>query len=557
MTAGPAVRYPSSPITPHGAYHALHDRIPHVNLRAYDDSIVFNLMGPLAIADRMVPERVELKSMSGLIPPWVIIDQKGASQDGTSFVDSLDDPIDVSLGVKAVGRNPAHLRRVVSDLVASIDTKRQCELSWFTHRLGRWWAPVRWAKTPSDAVGGISTNVQEMTLSLRADSGFWQSYENVADFRFTYDDDSDNFDRLTAEGDPITGWTTVTSGGGSGVVFTDGEEAVTNFSGVRTAVMRHNDYTATTDSTVIEIELGTNPSWYWPPNTYVDVWARMNNTGTAGTDGIRWRMGNSSIRVSAFVSGVEIWVRDFPLWWWPGQPGEKFKFVTGIFNDSRIYRVLRNNAVMGEVKETGTASLIDASHRKAGMGFATLAGTVRPLGVRNWKVGDNNNAAQEGFVSRINVGDQPMWDRFTCFGPGTFYLGNGPGSNDMVRFGPLLTNQIMQVRTDPRHRGVIDMTAIPASPQEIALHATAQHDFFSFLFGASIRTSPAATESLFGVLPPQGNPYALLKGRFSRPVPERSPGGPVVTHHTKVKIEGGNQDSHIIVAGTPLRRLPY
>jgi hypothetical protein len=127
-----------------------------------------------------------------------------------------------------------------------------------------------------------------------------------------------------------------------------------------------------------------------------------------------------------------------------------------------------------------------------------------------------------------------------------------------VKFGPLLTNQVMQVRTDPRKRAVIDMTAIPPTQAEADMFQDAADDFFSFLFSANaVQTSPSATESIFGIRPPQGNPYALLDGRFSNSVPPRSPGNPVTAYHTKVKISGGNADSQIIVAGTPLRRLPY
>jgi hypothetical protein len=243
----------------------------------------------------------------------------------------------------------------------------------------------------------------------------------------------------------------------------------------------------------------------------------------------------------------------------PSRPGEKYSFIAGIEGQERTYKMLRGKANFLTVKEIGTASLINSSHRKVGWGMASSV-SVRPIALRNWKVGDNNTVVQEGFVERVNVGDQPMWDRFTCFGPGTFYLGQlGSASDkDMVQFGPLLPNQIMQVDTDPRKRGVIDMTAISPTPQEAAMFKKATFDFFSFLSTSTVQTSPAATASIFGIVPPQGNPYALLKGRFSVPIPPRSPGASIVSpYHVKVKIDNGNSDSQIMVAGTPLRRLPY
>jgi hypothetical protein len=59
----------------------MHDKIPQMSLLAYDGSIVFNLMGALSINDRYAyPERVEIVDIKGLVPPWRIIDQKGATQ---------------------------------------------------------------------------------------------------------------------------------------------------------------------------------------------------------------------------------------------------------------------------------------------------------------------------------------------------------------------------------------------------------------------------------------------------------------------------------------------
>jgi hypothetical protein len=559
VTLGPARRYPAGPITPHGAYHILEDRVPQVALRSYDDSIVFNLMGGLAIADPMAPEAAVLKDFKKFISQWKTIDQKGASEDGVSFVDALYDPMEPKLALRLVGRDPAHLRTVLRDLVASMDAKQQSELSVFTHYLGRWWVPIRWFRTPEDSMGKIPVGTQDLDLDVRADSGFWQSYPHVDQFRFGYAIVSDGFDFVTAPGDPITGWTLVYAGGGSGVLYTDGDQAVSSFTGARSVVAQRTTFTAISDNTVIDIELGGNAQPNWPVDTFIDVWARMNNSGTAGADGIRWRMGQSTIRLSSFVGGSETVIREFD--YIQGRPTETFRFITGMGGtggDARVYKVLRNNALLQTITESGTASLADSSHRKVGFGEATTSGTVRPLGIRSWSAGDNSTVQQEGFVQRINVGDQPMWDRFTCFGPGTFFFANGPDSTQYVKFGPLLTNQIMQVRTDPRKRGVIDMTAIPPTQAEADMFATAKNDFFSFLFSANaVQTSPSATESLFGIVPPQGNPYALLDGRFSTPIPPRSPGNPVTPYHYKVKISGGNADSQIIVAGTPLRRLPY
>lgn len=565
MTFGVIKRYPTGPITPHGAYYTLNDRKPLVALRSYDDSIVFNLMGGLAIPDRRLPECVGIKDLKGLISPWTVIDQKGASQDGVTFVDALYDPIEVEMTVRAAGRDPAHLRKVVSDLVASLDTKQESELSFFTHHLGRWWAPVRWFKPPDTPMKSFAGKSQDLVLILRADSGFWQTYPHVDQFRFVYGDEVETFDFSTAPGDSITGWTLAYSGPGTGSLYTDGDQAISTLASNRTVVARRTSYTAGTDNVVVEIEFGSNSQPNWPENTYVDVWGRMGNAGTAGSDGVRWRIGLNTIKLSSFSGGAETVIREVSVPQIFGflmpeiRPTEKLTFHFGSEGDPRMFKMLRNNALWVTAKEIGTTSIVDSAHRKVGFGMATLSGAVRPLAIRNWQVGVDSTISQEGFVKRINVGDQPMFDRYTCFGPGTFYISNGPSSSEFVKFGPLLPNQIMQIRTDPRKRGVVDMTSIPPSPQDAALFIETLADWLFFTFGGKVPTQPGAVESIFGIMAPQGNPYSILDGRFSdiSAIPARSPGNPVTPYYVKVKIDDGNSDSQIIVAGTPLRRLPY
>lgn len=556
MTIGPSIRYPSGAITPHGAYELLSDRVPLVALRSFDDSAVFNLMGGLAIPDRTAPERVELKKVTGLMAPWSSIEQKGASQDGVTFVDALYDPIDVELEVNCVARDQTHLRRLINHLVGSLDVKQQSELSWFTHEAGRWWAKVRWQRPDvQTGMSNLGTKHQSMVLKLRADSGFWETYPNVDQFRFGYDEDSEEFAFLTAEGDPITGWTLQYAGAGSGVLYTDGDQAVSTFAGARSVVARRTSYTCDTDNMGVTIQLGSNSQWYWPANTYVDLWARMGNTGTAGSNGIRCRLGTSGITISSFAAGVETVIRSIG-WGWPFYPNvaDKWTFVAGIEDGPRTYQVLRNGVLVWQVVEpAGIDSLMGSSYRKAGFGVATGSGSVRPFGVRYWAAGSNSTVAQTGYLERINVGDQPMWDRYTCFGPGIFYIADGPSSQSFVKFGPLLPGQVMQIRTDPRKRGVVDMSGKPMSSQTYAEWLKARSDYYSFL---SIGGLPP-NDSLFGILAPQGNPYQLLKGRFSTPIPPRPSGGPVKPYHIACKIDNGNQDSQIIAAGTPYRRMPF
>lgn len=150
-----------------------------------------------------------------------------------------------------------------------------------------------------------------------------------------------------------------------------------------------------------------------------------------------------------------------------------------------------------------------------------------------------------------------MWDRYTVFGPGTFRFGNGPGSDEMVEFGPLLPNQIMYLRTDPSKRGVDDLTVIPPTQQELTRHQKRLLDYYTFASGGNVSPLQEQILSRHGIAPPQGNPYSLLSGRWSEPIPAKLPGVAAQEYHTRVEIDDGNADSKIIVAGTPLRRNPY
>lgn len=562
---GPTVRYPAGPITPAGAYHILHDRIPQVALQSYDDTVVFNMMGGLSLYDPTKPERVNITGINGLIPPWQTIDQKGATQDGISFVDAIYDPIEVELTVKAKGRNPAYTRKVVNHLIASIDAKQQSELSWTTQALGHWWAPIRWFKTPANPMAGIATSAQELQLRLRADDGFWRSYDNSSDFAFIYEDFTDTFNYVTPS-DLGSGWTIAYSGAGGGNLSANGDQALWHEVGTagRKAVARRNGFTTATNDQVVSMVLGSFAEWHLVSTAYNDLWARMNNTGTPGTSGIRLRIGFSHIILSYFIGGVETVMRQYgffnPLTWIPPYPGEKFQLVAGYEENTRLFKVLRNGSVIMSVPEPTPISLLGASNRSVGFGMeagSDVFDQASPANIRKIAAGDNNTVTQSGFLERINAGDQPGWDRFTCFGPGIFRIGNGPGSDDLVEFGKLLPNQIMYLRTDPRKRGVTDLTQIPPTPQELDYFQKALLDYYNFASGNNITPLQQASLSQFGINPPQGNPYSLLKGRWSNPIPAKSPGKPAEKYHVKVQIDEGNADSRIIAALTPLRRNPY
>lgn len=553
----PAVRYPANAITPRGVYEMLDGRIPHVTYRAYDDTAVFNLMGPLAIYDPTQPEAVVLKSLKGLIPGWKAIEQKGATQDGSTFVTALYDTNEIDLTVEARGRNAEMTRAVVRDWIAAWDAKQPGELSFFTPHLGRWWAKVRWAKNPVDKIGGGAFTRQEFTWTAKMYEPFYQSYDDTAQLRFAYQQVIDYF-QYTTVSELSEDWTVVYSGAGSGDIHVDNSEVISTLADGRAAVCRHDGFLAATNDQVVELQMGRFPSsWFHPTNTYIDMWARMANTGTAGDTGVRCRIGHSQIRLSYFIDGVETVIRTQNLSI-PVQTGEKFMFVCGRETNTRSYQFLRNGTTAMVAVESGTSSPHGADYRRTGFGIAAN-GSDTAATVRAWAADDNNTILQAGFLPRTNVGDQPRFDRYTCIGPGTFWFTNGPGSSEVVEFGPLLPGQVVQIRTDPRVRSVVDLTSRAPTMQERVLWSKAIQDYASYATGNNVPLALQQIESMFSVVPPQGNLYRLLHGRFSddAAIPAKPAGLAAPTYHVRVGIEDGTSDSQIICAGTPLRRFPY
>ena len=244
----------------------------------------------------------------------------------------------------------------------------------------------------------------------------------------------------------------------------------------------------------------------------------------------------------------------------PPQMGEKFRFVVGEENNERTFQVFRGSATMMNVKENGTSSPLGASNRSAGLGGYSY-GPGHPASIRSWSAGTNATVSQSKFLRRVNVGDQPMADNYICYGPGTFRFWNGPnaGPEEFVEFGPIESNQVMYLRTDPRKRGVVDMTSTPNTPQALDWWQKTIKDFLTFATGNNATPLAIEIESWFGILPPQGNPYSLLKGRWSDAalIPAKSPGKPAQEYFVKCEIDDGNANSRVVVTGTPLRRLPY
>lgn len=574
------VRYPAGPVTPHGLHHLIKGDAPMMWLEAYDGSVRFDIMGGRSIPDRTRPECVQLPrdGIKGLIPPWETIDQKGATQDGITFIDALYGPIEVTINLVAHGRDRKHLRKVVRDLIASIDAKQTSKLAFWTHDAGHWWANVRWFKTAPEAMSGAQRFTQKITLVLRADDGFWRTFDHSDMFAFSYESLKETFD-YEAGGPEVTqvgGWPLYYEGDGGGYVLVTPGSAIRYpgaswydtpgdflLTGSRTVVAGpYEDFETDTDNQVCTIRIRSFQEWTIVDGGENHIWLRMgrNPDGTWNGDGIRATIGTFVLKLSRFNNFVETDMAHALQF--PPMPGEKYTLVAGFEGQPRRFQIQRNGLPVLEHVEKGTGSELGADFRGVGWGMRA-AGAVftqgTPAAINEVAAGDNTTVAQEGYLRRVNVGDQPMYDTYTLFGPGTFklWLGPGAGAQDYVEFGPLLPNQVAFIDTDPRRRVVQDLTSIPPTPQELNIWQKALAGFLDFAIGSNVPLAQSI-KSQWGILPPQGNFYSLLKGRFSdaAAIPPKSPGNPPATHYVKVAIDNGSATSKVIVSGTPKRRYP-
>lgn len=560
------IRVPEG-LTPAGEYHLRAGLLPQMHYHSYDGGVDFRLLGGFA-PPWSDPRKaaIVVESLKGLIPPWQMIDQKGATQHGVTPVGSLFDPIEVTAELRFVGNDPRERMALARLWIEANHQLKTGELAYLNHQTGRWWAPVHWYKTPPDKIMWAAQHSQKFTQVWRAPRALWQSFDSIDSMHINFNGDIDIFDYVTSS-DLSEGWTVVDSGDGGAYIKATGSQALAvDDSGDPTTghdfVCRRVGVTTATDNQVVEIHLGPITTWPLPYNSYIDIWGRMANGGTAGDDGVRLRMSpGNNFRLSYFVSGVETVLREWtsaliP----PPRSGGVYRLVCGYSAGARIFKVFVNGVPIQTVVESGTGSSIGSGYRSAGFGFhvgPTAGGYNVPIGVFRWIVGDNASSSnQSDFLKLTNYGDQSMFLRYTFFGPGTFQVASAPGSSDFVQFGPLLDNQVMQVRTDRELRPVVNMTSVAPTPQQLNVWQKALSDFLTFAGGGDTSAWYEQVKSVFGIIPPQGHPYSLLSGSFSAPIPAKPVGKPPKPQYIAASILGGNADSMIIAAGTPLRRYP-
>lgn len=574
-----SIRVPSGPVTPHGAYYFLKGIHPKVTLKSWDNSITIELMGGGAMPDPIEnPECVLINGpIKGLIAPWKFIDQQGALEDGVTYIDSVNEPATVEIPVKIIARDGQHLRDTVDKLFGCIAKDKKSRLSWFTFERGFWWADVRWADKPP---GGLNLGGQrrtlETTLVLRSDRGAWRTYADVCEFRFAYDSLSDTFDTdYVAEKQIGPDWSVFLSAPNRGYPYAkDGSVRWRDdpnkflFTQGTTYVATHKSFTTETDNQVNEIVLDTMLE-FGGKTLILGRYGRRPDGSWNGYGVGAWLSGTlvGGVELVAFHNFRETRVRKWPNII-PPLFGEKWRLECGGLDadgnfSERVFRVKRGEGsgiTALYFKDDDEVTPLGASYRGAGGFGGYAAGALftqgSPAAIRKVSADDMSAGTQSGFLRRINVGDIDRWDEYTLVGPGTFTIAAGPGSSDTVEFGPLLPNQVVQLRTDSQKMPVVDMTRVPATADELAEYKDVLAELDSLAPTSDVAPTREANASAFGVVPPQGNMNRLKRGSFTRPVPRKSPGRDVEPVQVAVSISGGNSDSLIRSSGVSLRRYP-
>lgn len=570
---GVETRYPDGPVTPHGVAQIMYGDVPDLILKSYDGTSEIYLSGGMSIPDPTRPECVLVPrdGLRGLIPPWEHIEYKGATDDGVTHDDALYGPIDVQLTAVCCGRDLKHTRRVARDLIAAVDAKQQAELGFLDQENGYWWAPVRWHRGGMPNPATIHTTRQAIPLRLQADDGFWRTYDVTDAFTFGYHDLVEEFDEPTESGAGDNWPINYYEGTGGGFVrvrngqlyWVDDPDDWWFTLSRKVALGPFRDFETAGDNQVASIVFGSFQEIAPISTAENHIWLRMgrNQDGTWNGDGVVAMIGAYWAGLYRYKSFVPT-IMATTLLWWPPMPGEEWTFIAG--DDERgprFFQILRGGGRFPVLQhlERGEGSEVGANHRGVGLGMRAVAAImtqVTPASIRRFTAGDNAKVSQEGFVSLVNVGDQPMYPDFFLFGPGKFKIADGPGSSSFVEFGPLRAGQVAMLRTDPRDRNVYDASV--AEPQADPSGNSKLARFLDFGRGANDVRLAKQLRSLFDKTPPQGPFYALLNGRFSdaSAIPPKPAGADPVPYSVKVSIEDGSADSRIVVSGTPRRRYP-
>lgn len=176
------VIFPPGLITPLGDARSQSGVVPEVDFVGADGSI-FYLQGGKS-PDLSSDDGIGLLDMDPPQPPFDLLDEQGARQDGITNLDTVFGPAVIKLTLEASGRTPASLRRTVRTWISSWNPPNVGTLNVFTQELGEWWMPVRQFKklTSNFKLEPSLHRRFPFTWECRGDNAFWQGVDSVSQF---------------------------------------------------------------------------------------------------------------------------------------------------------------------------------------------------------------------------------------------------------------------------------------------------------------------------------------------------------------------------------------
>lgn len=560
-----ATVYPPGQVTALGEMLALEHIDPFLSVTDLARKRTFHISGPLAPWPG-AQDGVQLLEISSPEPQFKHLKAKGSRQHGKTWNATVFDENEINIVCKAFGTTPERLGEVVSDWKALWNPRKLVRFEWLTFDKGLWWCDTRLGGAPNDRIQYSPRRHRQQVISQKIENNetFWRSVDSVSRFEFVYDDFTDTF---TTNYDPGMGpnWPLWYEGPGGGHVYTQGGDLKWRddpdelfFTDYRQVIFGpYKDFQTGTDNQVVHTVLNGSPEWSVPEPGKFYLGARMNRNpdGTWKGDGVFAEIDTDHIRIVRYNNFVRtvMWSQ----WFWPPPLySEKYTLIAGTDGSPRTFKVLRNGSELLSRTETGTGSVIGPEHR--GLGGGVYAGSAwitqaSPPPLRKIAGGDNATVTQSGWLTLTNVGSEDGWPQIVFRGPGTIGVGNGPGSTDLITFGPLNEGQQVLISTHPRYRNVIDLTTSGTltGAQRIEVEGMAKL--------VALGQVPALLswwESVFGVLPPQGDLYKQLTGRFTRPVPGVDQPSEAVTSRIAVTVTNGNAQTQVWAALTPQRAWP-
>ena len=178
------------------------------------EGTIFHLSGPFAPV-LGAQSGAAIVDLQGLAAPFRHLDNKGARQDGTTWYDTLYDPLEVAFTVELSGLTASDIRNTNSAWWGAWDTNRTGKLCWFSPERGEWWCNVRMGKQVQNKFKNDWYHSKKVVYNwvARNDDAFWQSFDSVCTFQNDSNAATDTFSRVDFGSLESSWWQTYTGGG--------------------------------------------------------------------------------------------------------------------------------------------------------------------------------------------------------------------------------------------------------------------------------------------------------------------------------------------------------